>query len=79
MTTKQTNNLARLGHVAKEEVQRRAWAKHQAGSAGAANEGRSLTGWTCACGWSGTMRDLKVVGSQPTCPSCGEAGSLKSA
>jgi Methylpurine-DNA glycosylase (MPG) len=46
------------------------------GSLGAASEGKRLMAWSCACGWKGSSRDLKVGPDGLACPMCG-AGGLK--
>jgi hypothetical protein len=43
------------------------------GTFGAANEGRRLMAWSCACGWHGTSRDLKAGADGLACPLCGGA------
>ncbi len=71
--------LDQLSRVTKAEAERREWAKRQAGTTGAANEGRSIKMWLCSCGWTGGVRDLKVVDGKPTCPSCRRADELHTA
>jgi hypothetical protein len=49
------------------------------GTFGAANMGRSVTSWSCTCGWQGEARELRL---QPktaalACPACSDAGGLK--
>ena len=48
-------------------------------SSGAASAGKRLTVWTCGCGWSGPSQELKVSAAGLSCPSCQEAGGLRSA
>ena len=77
--SKSLKRLDQLGRATKAEAERRQWAKRQAGTTGAANEGRSIKLWLCACGWTGGVRDLQVVEGRPTCPSCGRADGLHTA
>ena len=48
-------------------------------SSGAASEGKRLTSWRCACGWTGAAKELKVTAGGLSCPSCGASGGLTSA
>ena len=48
-------------------------------SSGAASVGKRLTSWTCACGWTGAAKELKVSADGLNCPSCNEARGLRSA
>ncbi len=77
--SKALKRLDQLSRVTKIETERRQWAKRQAGTTGAANEGRSIRVWHCSCGWTGGVRDLKVVEGRPTCPSCMRADELHTA
>jgi hypothetical protein len=65
--------LSRIGHVAQ------AMQGRSRGTFGAASEGRSVTGWSCTCGWQGEARELHLERRTAAlaCPSCGEAGGLK--
>jgi hypothetical protein len=44
------------------------------GTFGAANSGRRLFAWSCACGWQGTSRELKAGPDGLACPMCGGGG-----
>ena len=48
-------------------------------TSGAASAGRSVTAWSCTCGWQGEARELHLERRTAAlaCPSCGEAGGLK--
>jgi hypothetical protein len=68
--------IARLSKMGAAAESRRSKLK---GTFGAGNTGRSVTSWSCTCGWQGEARELRL---QPrtaalACPSCGEAGGLK--
>jgi hypothetical protein len=43
------------------------------GSTGAANAGKRVTTWSCACGWSGSSQELKAGAGGVCCPACGGA------
>ena len=48
------------------------------GSSGAASEGKSVRSWACACGWGGAAKELRPTADGLACPSCGQAGKLRS-
>lgn len=67
--------LASLGATAAAKQQRE---RKLRGSSGAASEGKSLQAWACACGWIGTVKELKPDPKTwaLTCPSCGQSKGL---
>jgi hypothetical protein len=65
--------IGRLSHAATVATRMK---QRRIGSLGAASEGKRLMAWSCACGWKGSSRDLKVGPDGLACPMCG-AGGLK--
>ncbi len=47
-------------------------------SSGPASAGKRLTVWRCTCEWTGAAQELKLGAGRLCCPSCGEAGGLRS-
>ena len=48
----------------------------EGGTFGAANKGKRLTAWICACGWEGSSQELKTGQNGLSCPMC-SGGELK--
>ena len=46
-------------------------------SSGPASAGKQLTSWGCACGWTGSAKELLVREGGLRCPSCDGAHGLK--
>ena len=64
------SDLSRMASVA-QRMERRS-----KGTFGAANKGKRLTAWFCACGWEGSSQELKAGQNALSCPMCG-GGELK--
>jgi hypothetical protein len=64
------SDLARVASVA-QRMERRS-----KGTFGAANKGKRLMAWFCACGWEGSSQELKAGQNGLACPMCG-GGELK--
>src|SRR5918994_7880282 len=59
------SDLSRVALVA-QRMERRS-----KGTFGAANKGKRLTAWVCACGWEGSSQELKAGQNGLSCPMCG--------
>jgi DNA polymerase V len=64
------SDLSRMASVA-QRMERRS-----KGTFGAANKGKRLKAWFCACGWEGSSQELKAGQNALSCPMCG-GGELK--
>jgi hypothetical protein len=64
------SDLSRMASVA-QRMERRS-----KGTFGAANKGKGLRAWFCACGWEGSSQELKAGQNALSCPMCG-GGELK--
>ena len=64
------SDLSRMASVA-QRMERKT-----KGTFGAANKGKHLTAWFCACGWKGSSQELKAGQNGLSCPMCG-GGELK--
>ena len=60
--------LSRIG-VAAQRMQGKS-----RGTFGPASTVKQLMGWSCACGWHGTSRNLKAGPDGLACPTCGGNG-----
>src|SRR3954463_7384033 len=65
--------LTKLAAAGVNAARDRQYHDRRLGTHGAANKGRHLAVWGCACGSAGGMRELKAGGGGLTCPACGGA------
>jgi len=71
--------ITKLAAAGVNAARDRQYRDRRLGTHGAANEGRRLLAWGCACGWRGSGGELQLERKTAAlaCPACGDAGGLK--